>query len=42
MLLSVRNVKMQWRMFWLTLVIVFLTLVQSGLIKLAPILDLTQ
>lgn len=35
------NVKMQWRMFWLTLVIVFLTLVQSGLIKLPPLIDLT-
>lgn len=35
------NVKMQWRMFWLTLVIACLTLVQSGLIKLSPLLDLT-
>ncbi|MBN1928031.1 MAG: hypothetical protein JW764_00590 [Chlorobiaceae bacterium] len=37
----VENVKIQRRMFWLTLVIVLLTLVQAGLIKLPPIIDLT-
>jgi hypothetical protein len=35
------NVKMQWRMFWLTLSIVVLTLVQADLIKLPTIIDLT-
>jgi hypothetical protein len=32
---------MQWRMFWLTLTIAALTLVQAGLIKLPAIIDLT-
>jgi hypothetical protein len=36
------NVKMQWRMFWLTLAILALTLVQAGLVKLPPIIDLTS
>jgi hypothetical protein len=36
------NVKMQWRMFWLALAIVVLTLVQAGLVKLPPIIDLTS
>ena len=35
------NVKMQWRMFWLALTIVFLTLVQAGLVKLPPLIDFT-
>ncbi len=35
------NVKMQWRMFWLTLAIAVLTIVQAGLVKLPPLLDLT-
>lgn len=33
------NVKMQWRMFWLTLAIVALTVVQAGLIKLPALID---
>lgn len=36
------NVKMQWRMFWLTLAIVVLTLVQAGLVKLPALIDLTS
>lgn len=36
------NVKMQWRMFFLTLMMAALTLVQAGLIKLPALLDLTQ
>jgi hypothetical protein len=36
------NVKMQWRMFFLTLAIVALTLVQAGLIKLPVLLDLRK
>ncbi len=36
------SVKMQWRMFWLTLTIAALTLVQSGLVKLPAIIDLTS
>jgi hypothetical protein len=35
------NVKIQRRMLWLTVVIVLLTLVQAGLIKLPQIIDLT-
>lgn len=33
------NVKMQWRMFWLTLAIVALTVVQAGLIRLPALVD---
>jgi len=36
------NVKMQWRMFWLALVIAVLTLVQAGLVKLPALIDLTS
>ena len=36
------NVKMQWRMFWIALAIAFLTLVQSGLVKLPPLIDFTS
>jgi hypothetical protein len=36
------NVKIQRRMFWLTVAIVLLTLVQAGLVKLRPLIDLTQ
>lgn len=36
------NVKMQRRMFWLTLAIVILTLVQVGLVKLPPLIDFTS
>lgn len=35
------NVKMQWRMFGLTLAIALLTLVQAGLVKLPALLDFT-
>ncbi len=35
------NVKMQWRMFWLTLAIAALTVVQAGLVKLPALLDWT-
>jgi hypothetical protein len=35
------SVKMQWRMFWLTLAILALTVVQAGLVKLPVWLDLT-
>ncbi len=35
------NVKMQRRMFWLTLVIAALTIVQAGLVKIPTLLDLT-
>ena len=35
------NVKIQRRMFWLTLAIALLTLVQAGLVKLPPFIDLT-
>jgi hypothetical protein len=34
------NVKMQWRMFWLTLIVAGLTFVQAGLIRLPVIIDL--
>lgn len=37
----VESVKIQRRMFWLTLVIALLTLVQAGLIKLPPLVDVT-
>ncbi|WP_188419597.1 hypothetical protein [Oxalicibacterium solurbis] len=37
----VESVKIQRRMFWLTLVIALLTLVQAGLIKLPALLDVT-
>lgn len=36
------NVKMQWRMFWLTLAIALLTLVQAGLVRLPPLIDFTS
>ena len=36
------SVKMQWRMFWLALAIVALTVVQAGLVELPPLLDLTH
>lgn len=36
------NVKMQWRMFWLTLTIAILTLVQAGLMKLPLLIDFTS
>lgn len=36
------NVKMQRRMFWLTLVIALLTLVQAGLVKVPALIDLTS
>lgn len=36
------NVKMQWRMFWLTLAIALLTLVQADLVKLPTLIDLTS
>lgn len=36
------NVKMQGRMFWLTLTIALLTLVQAGLVKLPPLFDFTS
>lgn len=36
------NVKMQWRMFWLTLVIALLTIFQAGLVKLPALIDLTS
>lgn len=35
------NVKMQWRMIWLTCAIAFLTAVQAGLVKLPAIIDWT-
>lgn len=35
------NVKMQWRMFWLTMAIAALTVVQAGLVKLPALLDWT-
>lgn len=36
------NVKMQWRMMWLTLAVALAAVVQAGLIKLPAILDLTS
>jgi len=36
------NISSQRRMFWLTIVIALLTLVQAGLVKLPPLLDLTK
>lgn len=36
------SISMQWRMFLLTMVIALLTLVQTGLVKLPPILDFTN
>jgi hypothetical protein len=36
------NIGGQRRMFWLTIVIAVLTLVQAGLVKLPPLLDLTK
>lgn len=36
------NVKIQGRMFWLTLAIALLTLVQAGLVKLPPLFDFTS
>lgn len=36
------NVKMQWRMFWLTATIALLTLVQAGLVRLPPLIDFTS
>lgn len=36
------NVKMQWRTFWLALVIGALTVIQAGLVKLPAIIDLTD
>jgi hypothetical protein len=38
----VENVKLQRRMFWLTLVIVLLTMAQAGLIRLPTILDISK
>ncbi len=35
------NVKMQWRMFWLTVAVAIGTIIQAGLVKLPPIIDLT-
>lgn len=35
------NVKMQWRMFWLTLAVTIGTIIQAGLVKLPPIIDMT-
>ena len=35
------GVKVQWKMVWLTLAILALTLVQAGLVKLPTILDLS-
>jgi hypothetical protein len=32
---------MQWRMFWLTVAVAIGTIIQAGLVKLPPILDLT-
>lgn len=36
------NVKMQWRAFWLAAAVAALTVVQAGLIKLPPVLDLSK
>lgn len=36
------SISTQRRMFWLTIVIALLTLVQAGLVKLPPLLDLTK
>lgn len=36
------NVKMQWRMFWLAFAVAALTVVQAGLVKLPPLIDLTS
>ena len=36
------SVKMQWRMFWLTLAIVALTVVQAQIVKLPVIIDLSE
>ena len=36
------NVKMQWRMFWVALLIAILTVVQVGLIKLPPLIDFSD
>ncbi|WP_332736532.1 hypothetical protein [Flavihumibacter sp.] len=38
----IESVKIQRRMFWLTMVIALLTLVQAGLVKLPPIIDATE
>jgi len=35
------NVKMQWRMFWLTVAVATGTIIQAELVKLPPIIDLT-
>jgi hypothetical protein len=35
------NVKMQWRMFWLTVVVAIGTIVQAGLVKLPAVIDMT-
>jgi hypothetical protein len=35
------SVKIQWRMFWLTLVIALLTFVQAGLVKMPALIDLS-
>jgi hypothetical protein len=36
------SVKMQWRMFWLTLAIAVLTFVQAGVVKLPALIDFTS
>lgn len=35
------SVKMQWRMFWLTVAVAIGTIIQAGLVKLQPLIDLT-
>ncbi|MCB2168872.1 MAG: hypothetical protein KQI78_14525 [Deltaproteobacteria bacterium] len=39
--LHVENVKLQRKMFWVTLILAFLALIQSGLLQLPTIIDWT-